>query len=547
MRKDIKRLAALLPTMAMTAGVCAQQRSMTEILSIAQQYYSNRTLITGTRSAAAIELIPSSHFIPSQNNLESFYLCSTQNEGFVLVSADESMPEILGYSSTAIDQSKGLPPGLLHMMKCYSGMSADAAIWKAPMSAQSQVAPMLKTTWDQGTPYNNMCPRDGSTRAMVGCIATSAAQVMKYYEWPATTPSGIIDYTTATKKIKVSIDLSDYKFAWDLMLDAYQEGSYSNAQASAVAKLMYAVGAVSQMDYASTESGASFVFCAQGMNQYFAYDNDMYLLLGDFILPEQLNSLIVDDLDKSHPVLMSGSSADDQVGHAFVLDGYKTEGGKIYYHINWGWSGLADGFYLLNNLTPSDGGVGMGAGTYNNGQLVVLNCKPDDGVTTPVFGQIGSLELSKTQFNSGERLLFDMTIKQLSCILTKEFSGSGCLEIIDQNDKLIEDFELGEVQIPFGEFMNADVRDFSYPSLSDGIYTVRLSLKNKQGKKIDLLTNAGWPEVQVGKVESGLADLSSAMNKNRIFELSGAEKKNASNRTLPAGFYVINGQKVIVK
>lgn len=547
MRKDKIGLAVFMSLLIMPVGLCAQQRSMTEILAIAQQHYSEKGSAIGTRAATTVEMIPSSCFIQLRDDHESFYLCNMPDAGFVLVSADQEMPEILGYSKTSIDPAKGLPPGLLHVMNSYVGMSVNDPITKAPFSAQTQVGPLLTTTWDQGTPYNNMCPRDGATRSMTGCVATSAAQLMKYYKWPTVTPSGKIEYTTNSKKINVSIDLSDYKFSWDLMLDAYKEGAYSNAQASAVAKLMYAIGAACQMDYSNAESGSSLLYCVQGLNQYFLYDNDMYLLLGDFVQAEQWNQLIIDELEQSQPVLMSGNTADAASGHSFVLDGYKTEGGNLYYHVNWGWSGLADGYYMLNKMTPTEGGAGMGSGSYNDQQLIVLNCKPDDGVTTPVYGQIGSLELSKNHFDSGETLLFDLSIKQLGCLFTKEFSGTVSFEIVDASGSSMQNFDFGSIDIPYGETAVGDVNGFSCSSLPDGVYSARLYLKNQKGKRIDLLTSAGWPEILVGDVESGISSLDSDLKPERSYEISGVEKKNASNQTLPAGFYIINGRKVIVK
>ncbi len=544
-----RKVFALLAIIALPASLCAQQRSMKEILKIAQKHFEEIEVSeNATRSTESIQLIPSSQLISVSANRESFYLYNTQHDGFVLVSADEQMPEILGYSTIGYDKNRGLPPGLMYVMSGYAGLLDNPAASRAPFSAQSSVGSYIKTAWDQGAPYNNMCPRDGHSRAMTGCVATAAAQLMKYYEWPKAKPSGIIEYVTETKKIDVSIDLSDYGFAWDKMLDTYKEGQYTNAQASAVSKLMYAVGAVSKMDYSSRESAASFVDCAKGMNKYFAYDNDLYMLFGDFMNAEQWNELIVEELDNSRPVLMSGMSKGEETGHAFVLDGYETKGGRLYYHVNWGWSGEGDGYYLVNNMTPTASGIGVGMGSYNDFQMIVLNCQPDDGKTTPVYGSVQSLEVSKDAFDSGENILFDVTLNYLSCMLSKDFDGTLYFEFVDERGKSVEEICLGKVEFRAADPLVGSIEGLAVPSLVDGIYTSRMYVKNDNGKKIDLFIRESWPVIRVGDVEeNALPGILQDRILESVTDLMGIEKKNASNQKLPAGFYIIGGRKVIIK
>lgn len=540
---------SLLAVSLLPSPLFSQQRSVTEILTIAQKHYQEIGWPeSSTRAPESIEIVPSSRIIPRVADQEYFYLCNSRENGFVVVSADQQMPEVLGYSTNGYEAKRGLPPGLLYVMGGYARMSEKASVSRATQSVQASVGPLLKTAWDQSIPYNNMCPRDGISRSMTGCVATAAAQLMKYYEWPKAKASGVIEYATDTKNINVSIDLSDYGFAWNMMLDTYLEGKYTNAQASAVSKLMYAVGAVCKMDYTSMESGASLIECTKGMNQYFAYDNDLYLLLGSNVEDEQWNRLIVKELDEFRPVLMSGISSGDNAGHAFVLDGYETRGGDIYYHVNWGWSGAGDGYYLVNHMTPTSGGIGAGMGSYNDFQLIVLNCQPDDGKTTPVYGCIQSLELSKSAFQSGEEILFDATINNLCCMLSMEFAGSVFFEFIDENGTCVEQFDLEDIRITTEESLYGTIENLSCPPLSDGIYSFRMLLKKENGNKIELYSNNPWPTIRIGDVtENGLIELLQEKTSERIIDMMGIEKKNASNQKLPAGFYVIGDRKVIVK
>jgi hypothetical protein len=53
------------------------------------------------------------------------------------------------------------------------------------------------------------------------------------------------------------------------------------------------------------------------------------------------------EIESSRPVFYAGYTADGS-GHAFVLDGVDD---NDYFHVNWGWGGLCDGFFLIDNLT----------------------------------------------------------------------------------------------------------------------------------------------------------------------------------------------------
>ncbi len=57
------------------------------------------------------------------------------------------------------------------------------------------------------------------------------------------------------------------------------------------------------------------------------------------------------------PILYGGQST--SVGHEFVCDGYDGNG---YFHFNWGWGGMSDGYFILDALNPNSVGTGGGAG-----------------------------------------------------------------------------------------------------------------------------------------------------------------------------------------
>jgi len=498
----------------------------------------------GTRAGASIELIASSKLLPQTLSEEVFYLCHSSNAGFVLVSADEQMPEVLGYSSATYNPT-ALPEGLRDLMHTYA-LLAHTDAFKTTLAATTSVEPLLKTKWNQGEPYYNMCPTIQNRHCVTGCVATAVGQVMNYYQWPAKHGTGKINYMTDTHKKRVSLDLSDYTFAWNLMRDTYEKGQYSNAEGNAVAKLMYAVGAACQMDYSPNESAANFLYGPKVMTDYFGYDKDMYALWGDAVHSKFWHDLIQTELIQSRPILFMGSSGDDS-SHAFVLDGYQSQGGTVYYHVNWGWSGEADGYYLLTNMSPSSGGTGKVMGNYNDFQFAVLNCQPDDGVVNNVYAQLYAIKLSKTSFNSGEMPVFDVSFDNLFCFQSDGFDGDLVFQVVNESGKACYEKTMEGIKIPLLEGFRGSLEGLSLPKLSDGTYTWRMHLVNKDGRTLEILTPDGWPTFTVGEVQNSIDVLSADDAKTSIYDLIGGEKKNAGHQGLPAGFYIIDGRKVIVK
>lgn len=132
---------------------------------------------------------------------EYLYLFAFEEGGFAVVSADDRVQPILGYSDKGVLTVDGMPPALAAWLKdCDSVVRVAAGVpslpthagWleqgalKGPEGYDSIVGPLLSTTWDQSDPYNELCPQRLGQRALTGCVATSMAQVMKYWNWPDT-------------------------------------------------------------------------------------------------------------------------------------------------------------------------------------------------------------------------------------------------------------------------------------------------------------------------------------------------------------------------
>ncbi len=315
-----------------------------------------------------------------------------ESKGYLIVSADDAAIPVLGYADSGSFDSEEMPPQLEWWLSEYaaqisSSSANDISSKKITRSGKAAVSPLVKTTWNQGTPYNNLCPSVGNSKCPTGCVATAMAQVMKYHNYP---PVGM-GRVTATIPTGGSgdgyINLAQKPFDWDNMLDAYSGYDYTNQQATAVATLMQAAGYASKMNYTLTGSGALSLNAAMSLSKNFKYNPYIQYLQRSYFSASEWDEIIYNELAAGRPVMYGGQST--SVGHEFVCDGYDGNG---YYHFNWGWGGMSDGYFLLDALNPDSVGTGGGeGGGYNSGQDIIIGVQPASEELNPYLTQFGNL------------------------------------------------------------------------------------------------------------------------------------------------------------
>lgn len=315
-----------------------------------------------------------------------------EGKGFTVVSGDDRLPGVVGYSDKGTYDEENLPSNYVGFMKAYEEMvgqldngdsraSASIAEAKALRSSgyqQPAVAPLLgNIQWNQMTPYNNMCPKyNGTNRSVTGCVATAMAQVMMYYQYPTTLQANIPAYVSHTKNLSIPQINKGESYDWANMLPqyaSYEPLNYTDAQATAVAKLMYHCGVACEMDYGPS-SGANVTPAI--LSTYFGYDSDLMQDLNrDAFTLAEWSQIMDKELSVKRPILYSGRSSDG--GHEFVCDG--TDGNGLY-HINWGWGGYQDGYFDVTILNPDKGGAGSGSAPdgYNQYCSMIVGIAPDN-------------------------------------------------------------------------------------------------------------------------------------------------------------------------
>ena len=301
----------------------------------------------------------------SQGHEDGYYIFDRPEGGCVFVADDDAIGyTILGFTDAGSFDVEELPTGLRDWLDQVTVLMS--AVHEGKIKQQPQhvtraqriiVEPLIRTTWDQWEPYNGMCPMVNGKNCLTGCVATAMAQVMNYWRWPIH-GYGSVSYYDGGSGQTLSQKLSSNVYDWSNMLSSYSNG-YNTTQATAVAMLMRDCGFAVNMSYGTGGSYASI--SASTMQTFFHYSVAARDRYSESYSTEQWNQFIQRDLDEYRPVLYSGQGS--QGGHEFILDGYDADN---YYHVNWGWSGNQDGWFILTNLNG-----------YNNKQSMINHLMPD--------------------------------------------------------------------------------------------------------------------------------------------------------------------------
>lgn len=331
------------------------------------------------RLPASLSKAPQLLYSAKADGLERVYLFGhAAKDGFMIVSGDDAVPALLGYSDSETIAPDNLPDNLRYWLDeyarqiAYAAQNTDGEPATPAIKQRATVEPKLTTIWDQLQPFNKFTPMHSAMPTPTGCVATAVAQIMNWHKWPEqpTGKKSFNSYYIGT----LSIDFDRIKFDWDKMLDRYYLSS-PEENIDAVATLMMAVGYASEMVYNQNSSGATGYNAANGMLTYFGYNKAMTLENREWYDIEEWDDLVYAELTENGPVYYEGTG--DGGGHAFVCDGYDGETGL--FHFNWGWSGKGNGYYRLSALDPDYQGTGGNSLGYNYTQDIIRGLKKSTG------------------------------------------------------------------------------------------------------------------------------------------------------------------------
>lgn len=386
----------LLPTLSLCAGSVSEAEARQKVQAFLQQR-GKKT------SSQRVKLMKKGRRTGTPASSVGYYLFNLgETDGFVIVSGDDRTTAILGYADSGSINEDDMPDGLRYLLEGYEEQMANIPDEvEAPLqtSSRAPIDPLIKTNWNQGNPYNYLCPLITGKHAVTGCVATSMAQVMYYYKDYQTKSCLDIPAYSKTTQNKAEQDttlnvpaLPATTFDWDNMIDDYnpinpETGKKyvggTDAQQVAVATLMQYCGSSIEMIYGLSSNGGSSAYNEAipfALKTYFGYDGGINHAYRKNYSYDAWIDLIYNELAANRPVILGGQSMGG--GHSFVCDGYDTNdhagADGDYFHMNWGWGGSSDGYFLLSVLQPWEQGIG-GSSTldgFSFAQDVVYGIQP---------------------------------------------------------------------------------------------------------------------------------------------------------------------------
>ena len=439
----MKRLLLLLVSLLAAVAAGAEDRSVESASAIARDFFASQTQ---TKAAAAdLRMVwdGGTQMTKSEDASPAFYLFdNVSGPGFVIVSGDDRARTVLGYSLDSELDVNDLPPHFVGWMKELSDQveylraNSSNVQTKSDINVGTKVVNLETAKWNQGNPYNLLCPMDGSKRSVVGCVATATAIVMRYHKWPDAGVGTIPEYKVESTGMTVPENKLE-AYDWDKMPLTFPKTGYSQEYATEVAKLMLDCGTMIKMTYTSSASSASASSVAKALQDYMKYDGSTGTYQRGVYSTAQWHSMLEKELKDNGPVIYAAQN--DFGGHCFVLDGYSTE---HYYSVNWGWGGSCDGWFALDAMNPDDPGIGGAPGAYNKGQYAVLNVKKQSGGIQEVRAVLGShngvngLQADRDVFEPG--VPFKLSSGLLTNVMTVNDVGKMGFAVADKEDKVIE-------------------------------------------------------------------------------------------------------------
>lgn len=400
-----------------SAETFIQSRNLNRSVTLRQTYVGKRKVGANHQAnqrQKAYYIFSSNNDLMLSNERDSLALT-------VFVAADDRLPTILGYSiekhpSQSSDNNL-LPPALEAwlddydtLIEQYDKSGKQLPIFQSTSSAiqdHPAIEPIITARWYQREPYNLTCPEylESGLRSVTGCVATAMTMAMSHYRYPAQTIKAIPKYTytgnyeNVSTKITVPALPNNLFIDWANIVDYYDTlHQHTPVQDTAIANLMMYAGRSVKMQYTPSSSGAYTYYVATALKTYFGYPQSVIHQQRESFTSEEWDELIYNEIAADRPVIYHGSTSTG--GHAYIVDGYDADG---YYHVNWGWGGSYDGYFLLDVLNPRNNDK-TGASSTREGY--VLSSGAIIGITTSTITPTPVRLIMELQRNTDDSLFY---------------------------------------------------------------------------------------------------------------------------------------------
>lgn len=336
----------------------------------------------------------------------AFYVIGREDGGFVIIAGNDNVQPVLALSETNRFETRDMPDNVrwwMDRLKAYvrsarTGTAETKALWAALKGTRAGAGLVgtvtgkvehLTPEWDQGSfddfdfgqpVFNRFCPKDAGGRLTVtGCTATAAAEILTTLSglYPEDMPEKgngkVGGYPVSAGRVApAGYELSTV-YDWAGLRTLTGQSAIRQAIADGkkdlidnLGHLLADCGAIVQASYGTDETSASPDIAAGMVGHMSMSKTSHFESATDYSLFGWVGMLKADLADR--PVFYTGYSGGG--GHAFVLDGFGQYEGQDVFHVNFGWSGLGNGYYFINHLDT-------GTGDYSAMMSAVFGFYPD--------------------------------------------------------------------------------------------------------------------------------------------------------------------------
>jgi hypothetical protein len=361
--------------MLITVGISADETG----IQLCEKIAVNKLIQLGRAEDYSIL---TSHEIRDEDKI-LFFVYELQPTGYIVITGDDDLPPVAAYSFSAgfFDEASG--DILLELLKSdirmrlgnvpnltASMIAGRKAAWhdldgveimqnrpeQWPPEGSTPTGGWLLENWTQSHPYNIFCPIDpvSGSRSIAGCPSIAMSQILHYHRTiNAVNFNDEDDYyhNYAGRQYWIDNDYLQHDFLSFPQINEYLDSlqvHYTYDQPVTIedkAALVFACGVAARQVYTSQASGTFGVDQAFDAFEKFNFTSAELI---DESSPE-FYERIAQNMMEALPVHFASVTPQWDSGHNFVIDGYNTDG---YFHINFGWGGTYNGWYLLPDEIP---------------------------------------------------------------------------------------------------------------------------------------------------------------------------------------------------
>ena len=366
-----KTTLILVLTLTVLASVMGRSFSLRQAQTVAGDYLMQ----INTRFDTRLSLnIPGGTSLSNPDAETMAYVFDLNPQGYLILSAYDCPNPLIGFSvvdnfpsMTDISEQPvyALIDGISHSLEQQVNQGQFNKPKGKDLNLDFITGPYITTLWGQVNCHNSQGQLVNVTNYYTpnnyapGCVAISMCLTLNYYKWPPV-GQGFHSYYdgfgSSTGWYEANFGETEYK--WDLMLDKYNNQTFSFAQQEAVGELVFQSDVALEMDFEYNGSTSNVNRIPGAGSNYFRFYS-FYKNESSTVFWTRLDKNVIE----ANPVVLAVEGSGN-IGHSVVCDGlWINNDEERYYHLNMGWWGSGNGWFTIQNTFNAGGYSSIPGGT----------------------------------------------------------------------------------------------------------------------------------------------------------------------------------------